>query len=104
IAVALLILAVKDDVTGLPPILTRNARWGLPDRRELDARPILADGGREFLDAFREAASRFSRKEAFHCPPLVPPAAQTYVRNGAEPMWCAYISQTGRDVLAFKFV
>lgn len=104
IAVALLTLAAKDDLAGLSHVFTRHARWGIPDRRELDARPIFADDGREFLDTFREAASRFARKEAFFCPPVVPPAAQIYVRNGAEPMWCAYLSKDGLDVLAFKFV
>ncbi|MDC0671388.1 hypothetical protein [Nannocystis radixulma] len=104
IAVALLTLAAKDDLAGLPAVFTRHARWGIPDRREFDARPIFADGGREFFDTFRDAASRFARKEAFFCPPVVPPAAQIYVRNGAEPMWCAYLSKDGLDVLAFKFV
>ncbi|MFY0537076.1 hypothetical protein [Nannocystis pusilla] len=104
IAVALLTLAAKDDLAGLPAVFTRHARWGIPDRREYDARPIFADGGREFFDVFRDAASRFARKEAFFCPPVVPPAAQIYVRNGAEPMWCAYLSRDGLDVLAFKFV
>ncbi|WP_170135863.1 hypothetical protein [Nannocystis exedens] len=104
IAVALLTLAAKDDLAGLPAVFTKHARWGIPDRREYDARPIFADGGREFFDTFRDAASRFARKEAFFCPPVVPPAAQVYVRNGAEPMWCAYLSKDGLDVLAFKFV
>jgi hypothetical protein len=104
IAVALLTLAAKDDLAGLPALFTTHARWGIPDRRELDARPIFADGGREFFDTFREVASRFARKAPFQCPPLFPPAAQTYVRNGAEPMWCAYLSNDGIDVLAFKFV
>jgi hypothetical protein len=104
IAVALLTLAAKDDLAGLPAVFTRHARWGIPDRREFDARPIFADGGREFFDTFRDVASRFARKEAFFCPPVVPPAAQIYVRNGAEPMWCAYLSKDGLDVLAFKFV
>ncbi|WAS94031.1 hypothetical protein [Nannocystis punicea] len=104
IAVALLTLAAKDDLAGLPAVFTEHARWGIPDRREYDARPIFADGGREFFDIFRDAASRFARKEAFFCPPVVPPAAQVYVRNGAEPMWCAYLSKDGLDVLAFKFV
>lgn len=104
IAVALLTLAAKDDLAGLPGVFTEHARWGLPDRREYDARPVFADGGREFFDSFRDAASRFARKEAFFCPPVVPPAAQIYVRNGSEPMWCAYLSKDGLDVLAFKFV
>lgn len=104
IAVALLTLAAKDDLAGLRAVFTEHARWGIPDRREFDARPVFADGGREFFDTFRDAASRFARKEAFFCPPVVPPAAQIYVRNGAEPMWCAYLSKDGLDVLAFKFV
>lgn len=104
IAVALLILAAKDDLDDIDDLFTTHARWGFPDRREYDARPIREGGGREFFEAFREVASRFGRKEAFFCPPVVPPAAQLYVRNGAEPMWCAYLSRDGVDVLAFKFV
>ena len=105
IAVALLILAARDTTNGLPNIFTRQARWGLPDRREYDARPIIGnDGGREFFDTFREVASRFNRKESFFCPPILPPVAQLYVRNGAEPMWCAYLSKDSLDILAFKFV
>jgi hypothetical protein len=105
IAVALMILAARDDMTGLRNLFTVDARWGLPDRREYDARPIIGDdGGREFFDIFREVATRFSRKEAFFCPPILPPIAQLYVRNGAEPMWCAYLSRDGLDILAFKFV
>lgn len=104
IAVALLTLAAKDDPSGMQSLFTRQARWGAPDRRELDARSVFAgDGGREFFDTFREVASRFGRKETFFCPPIVPPSAQTYVRNGAEPMWCAYLSKDGLDILAFKF-
>lgn len=104
IAVALLTLAARDDMSTLPELFSAHARWGFPDRREYDARPIFADGGREFFDTFRTVASRFARKEAFFCPPVVPPAAQFYVRSGAEPMWCAYLSRDGVDVLAFKFV
>ena len=105
VAVALLTLAARDEMTHFSSLFTHNARWGLPDRREYDGRPILgADGGREFFDTFREVASRFARKEAFFCPPILPPAAQVYVRNGAEPMWCAYLSKDGIDILAFKFV
>lgn len=105
IAVGLMILAARDQTTGLADLFTRDARWGLPDRREYDARPIIGtDGGREFFDTFREVASRFNRKESFFCPPILPPVAQLYVRNGAEPMWCAYLSKDSLDILAFKFV
>jgi hypothetical protein len=49
-------------------------------------------------------ASRLGRKENLNCPPIMPPAAQNYVRNGAEPMWCFYSSNDGLDILAFKLI
>ncbi|MBK7824487.1 hypothetical protein [Nannocystis sp.] len=103
--VELLISAARDDLSRLPILMTAQSRWGVPDRREYDALPVFdQDDGRVFLDTLRAAASRFSRKENLNCPPIMPPIAQTYVRNGAEPMWCFYGSNDGLDILAFKLV
>ena len=103
--VELLVTAARDELSHLPALMTTQARWGVPDRREYDARPVFdQDDGRVFLDTLRSAASHFSRKENLNCPPIMPPIAQTYVRNGAEPMWCFYASNDGLDILAFKLV
>ena len=105
VVVELLILAARDDSSRLHNVLTRAARWGIPDRREYDARPVFdGDDGRVFLDNLRAASSRLGRKENLNCPPIMPPAAQVYVRNGAEPMWCFYASDDSLDILAFKLV
>jgi len=105
LVVELLISAAHDDTSRLSELLTTQARWGVPDRREFDARPVFDnDAGRVFLDTLRGAASRLGRKENLNCPPIMPPVAQTYVRNGAEPMWCFYGSNDGLDILAFKLV
>ncbi len=105
LVVELLVHAAADTTANLRELMTEQARWGVPDRRELDARPVFdGDDGRVFLDTLRGAASRFGRKENLNCPPIMPPAAQTYVRNGSEPMWCFYSSNDGLDILAFKLV
>lgn len=105
LVVELLITAAHDDTSRLPELMTEQSRWGVPDRREFDARPVFdGDAGRVFLDTLRSAASRLGRKENLNCPPIMPPVAQTYVRNGAEPMWCFYGSNDGLDILAFKLV
>jgi len=104
LVVELLVLAARDEVGGLRPLMSRQARWGIPDRREFEARPVFSadDDGRAFLDTLRQVSARLGRKENLNCPPIMPPAAQTYVRNGAEPMWCFYGSDDGLDILAFK--
>ncbi len=105
LVVELLVLAARDQVNGLQRVMAKQARWGIPDRREFEARPVFADDdGRAFLDTLRQVAARLGRKENLNCPPIMPPAAQTYVRNGAEPMWCFYSSNDGLDILAFKLI
>jgi hypothetical protein len=115
--VSLLGVAARDELDALPHYVTKDARWGLPDRRELDARPILGeDGGLAFMTAFRNAASRFAgkarddessgprsaqRSATFACPPMLP-AAELLVRNGAEPMWCYFSSYDKLDWLVFR--
>ncbi len=104
VVVALLIMAARDDFSMLDAVVTPTARWGIPDRREYDAVPISgADGGAGFADALRSVASRFADKASFNCPPIANPL-QNYVRDGAEPMWCFYLSSDQIDVLAFKLV
>jgi hypothetical protein len=112
-------VAARDELENLQHFMTKDARWGLPDRRELDARPILGeDGGVAFMNAFRNAASRFAgkvrgdqssgqqsaqRSATFACPPMLP-AAELLVRNGAEPMWCYFSSHDKLDWLVFRMM
>jgi hypothetical protein len=117
VIVSLLGMAARDELEDLPHYVTADARWGLPDRREIDARPILEqDDGLAFLTAFRNAASRFAGKirddessgphsrqksATFACPPMLP-AVELLVRNGAEPMWCYFSSYDKLDWLVFR--
>ena len=64
LVVELLVLAARDQVNGLRGVMTTQARWGIPDRREYEARPVFAnDDGRAFLDTLRQTASRLGRTE-----------------------------------------
>ncbi|PRP95695.1 hypothetical protein [Enhygromyxa salina] len=104
--VELLIAAAKDDPHRMNQLLSENARWGVPDRRELRARPIMHDGdplGLEFLDAFRRATSRFAAKSSFTCTPLQP-GWQMLAAAGAEPMWCSYTSADSLDIIGFRLI
>ncbi|HVH99515.1 MAG TPA: hypothetical protein VM869_12425 [Enhygromyxa sp.] len=104
--VELLIAAAKDDPQQMLTLLTENARWGLPDRRELRARPISTHDdplGLEFLSAFRTATSRFSKKASFTCTPLQP-GWQMFAASGAEPVWCSYTSGDNLDIIGFRLI
>lgn len=104
--VELLIAAGKDDTDRMDLLLADNARWGLPDRRELRARPITHakdPHGVEFMTAFREASSRFGKQASFSCTPLQP-GWQTFASAGAEPVWCSYTSADGLDIIGFRLI
>lgn len=104
--VELLIAAAKDDPERMLSLMTQNARWGLPDRRELHARPISSKDdplGLEFLAAFRKATSRLSKKASFTCTPLQP-GWQTFAVSGAEPVWCSYTSADNLDIIGFRMI
>lgn len=104
--VELLIAAAKDDPEQMAKLLSENARWGIPDRREARARPILSDGdplGLEFLAAFRKAASRFGAKASFSCTPMQP-GWQNLASSGAEPVWCFYNSKDNYDMIGVRLV
>ena len=106
IVVEALIAAVVDDPGRMLELLTLNASWGTPDRRQLRARPVSTKQdpyGIEFLDAFRAAASRLNTKAKWGCRPLQPNWA-LLVEAGAEPMWCSFNSTDGYDLLVFRLV
>jgi hypothetical protein len=77
-----------------------HARWGLPDRRQVAGRPILADGGAAAMAALRHTAARLPEGLELHCPKLdrrtVP-----LVRRGEAMMWCLWASEDDLDVLVF---
>jgi hypothetical protein len=104
--VELLIAAAKDDPTQMAKLLSDNARWGIPDRREVRARAIISDSdplGVEFLAAFRKAASRFGAKASFSCTPMQP-GWQNLASTGAEPVWCFYNSKDNFDMIGFRLI
>jgi hypothetical protein len=104
--VELLIAAAKDDPKQMAKLLTENARWGAPDRRELRARPIITKKdplGLEFLESFRKAASRFSAKASFSCTPMQP-GWQMFAATGAEPVWCFYNSNDKFDMIGVRLI
>jgi hypothetical protein len=77
-----------------------DARWGLPDRREIAGRPILSDGGVAAMAGLRRVAGRLPETLELHCPELdrrtVP-----LVRRGEATMWCMLVSDDHLDVLVF---
>jgi hypothetical protein len=97
---SLLFSVAKDEFKPTRELLTSTARFGLPDVRERNARPIV-ENKEIFLDQLQAAAGRFGEKAAFQCPPVMPPL-DAYVSTGAEVMWCFYTSEDGLDVLTFK--
>lgn len=92
-----------EDLEAFRATLAPDARVGLPDRRELGARPIVDASrdldGRETLDALRRASARLPATQA-HCPRpdrrLLPA-----IERGELPLWCLWTSEDGLDVLVF---
>ncbi|MGB1015163.1 MAG: hypothetical protein ACPG4T_13600, partial [Nannocystaceae bacterium] len=105
IVVGLMIAAAKDDPSQLERVMAPDARWGPPDRREIGSKLVFdaENGSKEFFEVLRAVAARFPGKTVFNCPPM-PNAAQYYVRNGSEPMWCFYMNRSSpqADVLAVR--
>lgn len=90
LGVALLILAAHDRIEDLDLVLTPDARWGLPDRRQFGARPVFGpDGGEAFLQAFRTALHRVPASASWKSSPM-PPGVQETVRTGTEPAWISF--------------
>jgi hypothetical protein len=100
LAIAMLIIAAKDRPDQLPLVLTPDARWGYPDRREFGATPVFgADGGEAFIAALRIAAQRLPAKSRWKTAPVAP-GVQPFVRSGAEPMWISV--GTGSDAIIVR--
>ncbi len=100
---AVLARAGRGDLEGFSTLLTTDARWGLPDRRQVGGRPIagpLSDdpSGRATLEAVAAAAARLPAAAPI-CPELEPRRHGALTR-GELPMWCYWRSEDGLDVLA----
>jgi len=93
--------AAKDDLDGLLHLVAPSATWGLPVTSQLQSTAI-EDDPELFIDVMRDVASRMSAQAAFRCAPIMPPALETYVTSGAEPMWCSFTSNDRHDILLFK--
>ncbi|GEM_PF-5892761 len=78
-------------------IFTKNARWGLPDPRQPQARKI--GDGTELFEAYREAAARFPSHAKFTCQPQTP-GAENAIARGAESMWCLHRHEN--QIIAYK--
>lgn len=81
--------------------LSPDARWGLPDRRQLGARPVADDGGVTLTDALRRAAARLPAHARVHCPAL-DRRVEPLVRRGEAAMWCVVASDDRLDLLVFQ--
>jgi hypothetical protein len=76
------------------------ARWGLPDRRQLAARPVHADEGAAALSALRHSAARLPGELVLHCPEL-DRRMLAPIRRGEALMWCMWTSPDYLDLLVF---
>ena len=102
IGVALLIAAAHGRLSELKLVLTPDVKWGLPDRRMIEARPVFdGDGGRAFMHALRTAAQRFASDATWTSKP-VQPAVEAMHTFGAEPMWTYW--RQGRETLLLRLV
>jgi hypothetical protein len=96
---ALLIAALADDRRGLASLLEPGARIGLPDRRQLGARSLLAsDDGAAAIELLLTAAARFPAETRLHCP-MIDRRARPQIARGEALMWCLWISEDSLDMI-----
>ena len=101
LGVMLLERAAKDSVQDFERIFAADARWGLPDRRQLRGRPVLEDGGWAFLEGFRTVTARLGKDSRLSCPALSQPGSEM-VADGKAPMWCTWVSADGLDLVVLR--
>lgn len=102
--VELMIAAAVDDAARMAVLLADDAKWGLPDRRELQAQPVFHPDdplGIEALTALRNTASRFAKRARFTVTPMQP-GFEAFTVSGAEPFWATYSSADGLDLMTFR--
>jgi hypothetical protein len=99
-AEAVLDRAAADDLAGLLGLLTPDARWGLPDRRQLGGRPIgsTLEQARPSFVALRRSAARLTDATST-CPEPDRRLRAALVR-GEHLQWCYWVSADGFDILA----
>lgn len=101
---ALIRAAVHGDRESGRSLLTPNASFGLPDRREYDAWPIAeGDNLERLLANLAAVAARLPADAERTCPPLVY-EAEAVLARGEAPMWCFYTDQSSGafDILTFR--
>lgn len=95
--------AAANDLAGFSSLLAPEARWGLPDRRQLGGRPIgssTSDAG-PALVALRQAAVRMTTGAAPDCP-APDRRMRAALARGEYPQWCFWLSDDGLDVIALS--
>ncbi|MEM6996304.1 MAG: hypothetical protein AAF721_37700 [Myxococcota bacterium] len=100
--IALLIAVAHQDEESLPRLLTPNARYGLPDRRELGAQAVFAgDGGRGLLAQLRPVLQRLPEDTPWTARPMLR-QVQDLVESGSAPMWVHYAHEG--DVFTLRLI
>jgi hypothetical protein len=104
--VAILMATVaRDRLEDLPLVLAPDARWGKPDPRMFNARPIFGDdAGERFLAALRESASRFPHPASYVNATTFELGIQERLRTGAEPMWSYFENDLDRILFRFRVI
>jgi hypothetical protein len=92
--------AAHEDLAGLLALVRPDARWGLPDRRQLGARPITDERGQALLGDLRRVLARMPADAQVNCP-ILDRRAEPIVRRGEAAMWCVWASENHLDLLVF---
>lgn len=98
---ALIDRVAADDLEGLLALLAPEARWGLPDRRQIAGRPIGAtlEQARPAFVALAHAAARMASDTPVNCP-APDRRLRAALARGELLQWCYWVSDDRLDVLA----
>ncbi len=94
---AVLDRVAANDLAGFVDLLAPDARWGLPDRRQLGGRPIAP---RPSFIALGQAAARMANA-GVQCPEPDRRLRAALCR-GELSQWCFWVSDDGLDILALS--
>ena len=94
---ALLHRAATEALDPFVALFSADARWGLPDRRELSARPVSQDP-ESAMHALRVAAARLPADARLHCPEPDRRNVPALVRGEAR-MWCLWTDPSQLDLI-----
>jgi|GEM_PF-2084790 len=93
--------AIANDRPALASLVEPGARVGLPDRRQIGARSLLAnDDGAAAIELLLTGAARFPAEAQLHCP-MIDRHARPQIARGEALMWCLWVSEDGLDLLVF---